>query len=173
MVAHDLFGSGGPAGNYPKLDDLEHKLILLKPSKVESVQKPARFGAKPGEMQDRATADVVVFEDDGSYETYDDMYFSQKGIVNACKKALKPGAKPFILGRVSKVPSSIGKDQGFTTVEEIYAGFEAWRDAVSKNKKGVPEPNFSWGLLDFDDKDAETAMAYVAKNSPLASVGTE
>jgi hypothetical protein len=166
---NDLFNSGGGGGAFPKLEEFEGKLILLKPSVVETVPKPARFNGKPGETQERVTADVVVFEDDGSYEVTEDMYLSQVGIVGPCKKALKPGAKPFVLGRVSKVPSKIGKDQGFDTVEKIYEGFEAWRDAVSKNKKGVPEPSYAWGLLDFSDEDVAKAMAYVNATSPFAA----
>jgi hypothetical protein len=172
MSANDLFGNGGGGGAYPKLHELEGKLVLLRPSKVEVVPKPARFGGKPGETQDRATADCVVFEDDGSYEVFDDMYFSQAGIVPACKKALKPGAKPFVLGRVSKVPSKIGKDQGFDTVEKIYEGEAAWRDAVAKNKKGVPEPSYAWGLLDYSDEDVAMAMKYVNDTSPMASAAS-
>ena len=165
----DLFNSGSGGGAFPKLEEFEGKLILLRPSKVETVPKPARFGGKPGETQERVTADVVVFEEDGSYDVVEDMYLSQVGIVNPCKKALKPGAKPFVLGRVSKVPSKIGKDQGFDTVEKIYEGFEAWRDAVSKNKKGVPEPSYAWGLLDFSDEDAQMAMKYVNDTAPFAA----
>jgi hypothetical protein len=146
---------------------------MLKPSKLETFPKPSRFGGKPGETQERITADCIVFEDDGSYEVYDDMYFSQVGIVNPCKRSLKPGAKPFVLGRVSKVPSKQTKDLGMDTVEKVYAGIEEWRDAVSKNKKGVPEPKFAWGLLDFSDEDVAMAMKYVTDTSPMASAGAE
>ena len=172
MSASDLFGSGG-GGSFPKLEDFEHKLILLKPTKNEIVPKPTRFGGKPGETQERITADVVVFEEDGSYEVVDDMYFSQVGIVNPCKRALKTGAKPFVLGRVSKVPSKQTKDLGMDTVEKVYAGIEEWREAISKNKKGVPEPKFAWGLLDFTDEDVAKAMAYVNAHSPFADTASE
>jgi hypothetical protein len=162
----DLFRSGtGGGGKYPKLEELEGKLILIKPELIEQVPKPAQFGGKPGEMQDRLTADVVVFEDDGSYEEFDEMFLSQAGIVGAAKKCLKPGGKPFMLGRVSKVPSKIGKDQGFDTTEKIEAGLAEW---LKKGGKG-PKPNFAWGLNDFDENtDLPMAMAYVNANSPFA-----
>lgn len=164
--AQDLFASGG-GGSYPKLDELEGKLVLLKPSKHEMVQKPQRFGGKPGEMQDRITADCVVFEDDGTFEVFDDMYFSQAGIVNPCKKALKPGNKPFILGRVTMFPVSEDKKAGLDTTEKLKAAREAWMADMAKGKK-TPEPRYAWGLGDFTDDDVAAAMKYVNQSSPLA-----
>jgi hypothetical protein len=169
--ASDLFGSGGGGGAFPKIDEFEHKLILLRPSKVEVVPKPSRFGGKPGETQDRLTADVVVFEEDGTWEETEDMYFSQVGIINPCKKILKPTSqKAFVLGVVSKVPSSIGKGQSppLDTVEKVYAAYEEWREKIAAGKKAV-EPSFAWGLLDFTDEQAAMAMKYVSATSPLAS----
>lgn len=165
-----LFRSGGGGGNFPKIDEFEHKLILLKPSKVEQVPKPSRFGGKPGEMQDRLTADVVVFEEDGSWEeAAEDMYFSQVGIVNPCKKALKPNSQqPFVLGVVSKVPSKIGKDAGLDTSEKIYAAYDEWRAKISAGKK-AEEPNYAWGLLDFNSEQQAMAEKYLRETGPLAS----
>lgn len=168
-----LFRSGGGGGAFPKIDDFENKLILLKPSKVEQVAKPSRFGGQPGETQDRLTSDVVVFEDDGSWEETEDMYFSQVGIVNPCKKALKPNSnQPFVLGVVSKVPSKIGKEQGYDTVEKLYAGFEEWRKKIAKGQK-AEEPNFAWGLLDFSPEQEQLAMKYLSATSPMASGAAE
>jgi hypothetical protein len=175
MAADDLFTRGG-SGTYPKLEELEGKLIMLdcRDAKIESVQKPKRFGAKDGEMQDRLSADCIVFEDDGSYEVHSDMFFSQVGLINPARKAMKStSSKPFVLGRVSKVPSGQTKELGMDTVEKVYAGIEEWRDAVSKNKKGVPEPKFAWGLVDFSDEDAMLAMKYINANSPFASADAE
>jgi hypothetical protein len=167
----DLFGSGGGGGAFPKIDEFEHKLILLRPSKVEQVPKPARFGGKPGEMQDRLTADVVVFDEKaGTWdEVAEDMYFSQVGIVNPCKKALKPtSTKPVVLGVVKKVPSKIGKDAGLDTSEKIYEAYEEWRTKIAAGKK-AEEPNYAWGLVDFTDEQADLAMKYMREKSPLAS----
>lgn len=167
----DLFGSGGGGGAFPKIDEFEHKLVLLKPSKVEQVAKPQRFGGKPGEMQDRLTADVVVFDTDaGTWEeAAEDMYFSQVGIVGPCKKALKPNStKPFVLGVVSKVPSKIGKDAGLDTPEKIYAAYDEWRAKVAAGKK-AEEPNYAWGLLDFSEEQGALAMKYLQATSPIGS----
>lgn len=157
---NDIFGSGGGGGNFPKIDELENKLVLLIPSVAEEVPKPKEFGGKPGETQTRITADTIVFSDDSDEpEVYDDMYFSQVGIVNPCKRQLKPGAKGKVLGRVTKVPSKIGKDQGFDTTEKILKGLE--EHFASNGKK--PKPNFSWGLEPFSDEDGRKAMSYLAK----------
>jgi hypothetical protein len=175
MSASDLFTRGG-GGTYPKLEELEHKLIMLdcRDAKIEAVPKPQRFGGKPGEMQDRLSADCIVFEDDGSYDVHSDMFFSQVGLINPARKAMKPtSSKPFVLGRVSKVPSSQTKELGMDTPEKVYAGIEEWRDAVSKNKKGVPEPKFAWGLVDFSDEDAAMAMKYINASGPFASADSE
>lgn len=160
---NDLFSSGGGGGAFPKLADLEGKLVLLKPSLIEKA--PAY--KKPGEFVDRATVDCTVFEDDGSWETHEDMYFSQVGIVNACKRALKPGAKPFILGRVAMMPSKDSKDAGIDTPEKLQTARAEW---LKKGAKG-DEPGYFWGFSDFTPKDVELAMKYLAETGPLANVG--
>lgn len=168
----DIFGSGGGGGTFPKIDELNGKLVLLTPSKAEEVAKPADFGGKPGETQTRVTADVVVFADDGSVaEEHEDMYFSQVGIVNPCKRALKPGAKRFVLGRIARVPSKIGKQQAgkYDSTEKIEEGLKKHFASNGKSEK----PNFSWGLVDYTDAEAAHAMAYLAKNGPLASASSE
>jgi hypothetical protein len=162
----DIFGSGGGGGSFPKVEELEGKLVLLKPSKIESVAQSAEFG---GGVKDRLTADCVVFDEDGSWEEHEDMYFSQVGIVNPCRRALKPGAKPFVLGRLQKVPSKIGKEQGFDTTEKINDGLK--KHFASNGKS--PKPNFAWGLADFTPEEGQTAMVYLAKSGPLASASAE
>lgn len=167
--ARDLFGSGGGGGNFPKIDEFEGKLVILKPSVIEQVQK---YQGKPGELQDRVTADVVVFdEENGTWDdSISDMYFSQVGIVNPCRKALKPGQKPMVLGVVSKVPSKQTKsmDPPLDTVEKVYEGLDAWRKAMAAGKKAV-EPKFAWGLLDFSEEQGALAMRYLQASSPLSS----
>lgn len=158
-----LFSSGGGGGNFPKLADLEGKLVLLKPTVIEKA--PAY--KKPGEFVDRATVDCTVFEADGTWETHEDMYFSQTAIVGACKRALKPGAKPFILGRVQMLPTKDMKNQGIDTAEKLQKAREDW---LKKGAKG-DEPAYFWGFDDFTPADVELAMKFLSENGPLASVG--
>lgn len=162
----DLFGSGSGGGKFPKVEELEGKLVLLKPYVIEQVPKPKDFGGKPGEMKDRLTADCIVFNDeDGSYEVYEEMYFSQASFVSAGRKHLKPGAKPFIIGRIGKVPSKIGKEQGFDTPEKIEAGLAEHFRTKGKALK----PNFAWGMNDVSRDEMLMAFKYVLDTSPMAA----
>jgi hypothetical protein len=95
------------------------------------------------------------------------MYFSQIGIVNACKRALKPGAKPFILGRVQMMPSKDSKDAGIDTPEKLQEARTAW---LKKGAKG-DEPGYFWGFGDFTPDDVALAMKYLSESGPLANVG--
>jgi hypothetical protein len=157
----DLFGSMGGGGAFPKAEELEGKLLLLKPSIIEMKPKYK----KPDELAPRATADTVVFEDDGSYEEYEDMFWSQTAITAACKRALKPGAKPYILGRLAKLPTTEMKKKGVETAGEL-ADLRA--DWLKKGAKG-DEPGFFWGFEDFSDADKALAAKYVADKSPIGA----
>jgi hypothetical protein len=81
------------------------------------------------------------------------------------------GALPYVLGRVGKVPSSIGKNQAgkYDSREKIEAGLAEWLKKGGKGEK----PNFAWGLDDFTDEDKATASAYIARKSPIASAAAE
>ena len=59
MTTDPFSGSTG-AGSFPKVEDLEDLLVLIKPTKLELV--PDRFSkAVPKPLKERITADVVVF----------------------------------------------------------------------------------------------------------------
>src|SRR5688500_17073550 len=124
----DLFGAPTGGGNYPAIEELEGKLVLIRPSEIKTVP-----GYQGNGVVDRATADVTVFEDDGSQETFDDMYLNSAGIVPSCRKALKPGAKPYVLGRITRYPSKASKAKGINTPEEISKAIEDW---FKKGAKG-------------------------------------
>lgn len=165
-MTEGLFSSGTGGGSFPKFEEFEGRLVLMKPSKLEVVPKSAKIGGKAGDTQERVTADVWALNDEtGEWDEYQDMYLSQASIVGASKKALKPGNPPYILGRAGKVPSKIGKDQGFDTPEKIAAGEAEWLKKGGKGEK----PNFAWGLNDYTDDDVAKAMAYVNAHSPFAS----
>jgi hypothetical protein len=151
-------------GNFPKLEDLEGVLLLLRPIKVEMV--PNRFdkdGTKP--LTERATADTVVFGPDG-VEEYDDMYFSQAVLVKACNSGLKPGAKPFILGRLVKMPTN--DTQKALKIEPTPEAFAAARTAWLKGGGKGTEPKHAWVLLDFTDDDAQRVREYLASKQAAA-----
>lgn len=165
-MTEGLFSSGTGGGSFPKFEEFEGKLVLIKPSKVEVVPKSAKIGGKAGDTQERATADVWVLDDEsGNWDEYQDMYLSQASIVGASKKALKPGNPPYILGRAGKVPSKMGKADGFTTREEIENGLTEW---LKKGGKG-PKPNYAWGLDPVEPEDAKAAQAYLASKTFAAA----
>lgn len=156
--ANDIFGTPTGGGAYPKMDDLEGLLVLCKPSKIETVP-----GYQGKGTTERATADVIVFEVDGSVEKFDDMYLSQAGIVPSMRKALKPGERPYVLGRISKFPSKKAKEAGLDTTEKIEAALTEWLKKGGKGEK----PQFAWGLDQPTDEDKATARAYLAANDPF------
>jgi len=156
----DLFAAPTGGGAYPKMDELEGRLVLLNPSKIETVP-----GYQGKGTQERATADCTVFEDDGSFETYDDMYFSQAGIVPSLRKALKPGNKPFVLGRVQMFPSKSTKEKGIDTPEKLQTALSEWARKGGKGDK----PQFAWGLAEFSEQDAAHARAYLASLDAFAA----
>ncbi len=142
------------ARKFPKLDDLEGMLLILEPSKIESVQQSPQFG---GGMRDRATTDVTVFGPDGT-EVFEDMYLSQDALVSACRQSLKHGGRPQ-LGRLTKVASKATRDalNIGKTPEDYKAAWDAW---YAKKGKGGPEPKFAWIMVEATEEDEAMAIAY-------------
>jgi hypothetical protein len=164
----DLFAAASSGGAFPKVDDFEGHLILLRPTLIEQVPKPERFGGKPGEKIDRLTADVTVFDYEGEpFQSWDDMYFSQTVIVNAARGAMKPGRKPMVLGRLVKVATKATRDamKIGETPEDFAKARGEW---LKKGGKG-PEPRHVWLITEFDETDAEKARAYLATLDAFAA----
>lgn len=166
--ADDLFGAPS-TGAFPKVDELEGKLLLIKPEKIETVRN--RFdkdGSKP--TVERATADVTVFEDDGTHETHTDMYLSQTVLLGACKSALKPGRKPMVLGRLVKVATKDTQEKLKIGVspEDFTAARVEW---LKKGGKG-PEPRHVWLLADFSPEDAARAREFLASQDPFTATAS-
>lgn len=155
----DLFGRP-TRGAFPKLEELEGRLVLIQPSKCETVP-----GYKNVGTQERITADVVVLDGEGAPERFDDMYLSQKGLVPMLKRCLKPGAAhPFVLGRVEMAAT---KD--YVDAAEKAGGIkkllEEWARKGAKGEK----PQFFWNLADFTDAEADLARAYIRSTDQFAS----
>jgi hypothetical protein len=163
--ADDLFGAA-TGGKFPKVEDLEGKLLLIKPDKIETVRN--RFdkdGSKP--TVERATADVTVFEEDGTHETHLDMYLSQTVLLNACISALKPGRKPMVLGRLEKVATKDTQEKlKIDGTPEAFAAARA--EWLKKGGKGT-EPRHVWVLATFTPEDAQAARSYLATLDPFAA----
>lgn len=164
---NDLFAAAKSGGKYPTMDELEGHLLLIEPSKIETVRN--RF-AQPGGPQEieRVTADVTVFEFEGEDEpqTFDDMFLSQTTYVNACRVALKPGNKPMILGVPRKYPTNATKEKlKIETPAEFAEARATWLKGGGKG----PEPRAVWVLDPFDDPQAQQARAFLAKRDQFAA----
>lgn len=147
-----------PAPKGPRLRDLYGRLLILVPSKVETV--PNRLG-NPGETQDRMTADVVVL--DGGTVAYGGkpeemppvphdktaevpykfpaMFISSVALISQCRDALaarQQGKPGMVIGRLTK-----GEDTG----------------------KGNPP----WILTPATDADKAIGRAWLASNDPFTS----
>jgi hypothetical protein len=155
------------SGKFPKVEEMEGKLLLIKPEKIETVRN--RFAKTPEDKQtvERATADVVVFEDDGSYEEHLSMYLSQQVLLSACEEALKPGRKPMVLGRLEKVATKDTQEK--LKIEGDAASFREAREKWLKGGGKGTEPRHVWVLSDFTDADAGHARAYLKKKDPFAA----
>jgi hypothetical protein len=170
-VTEDLFGR--PAGsNYPKPEDLEGLLLLLKASgPIESIAQKPEYG---GGMRDRARADTAVFGPDG-VEEYSDMFWSQTVVVNALKQSMKEGAKPYVAGHLVKVATKASREalKIGETPEDFATAREAW---LKKGGKGT-EPKHVWIFSDFTDDEAQRIREYIAsktkKADPFAAAAAE
>jgi hypothetical protein len=154
------------SGAFPKVEELEGQLLLIKPSKIETVRNQFdKDGSKP--TVERATADVTVFADDGTHETFTDMYLSQAVLLKACQGALRPDRKPMVVGRLVKVATKDSREKLKIgeSAEEFTAAREEW---LKKGGKG-PEPKHVWILQDFTDEDKARIVAFLESQAPFAS----
>ncbi len=165
----DPFSQPTGGGKYPKVEDLEGMLVLIKPYKIETV--PNRFSKDPNATQDRATADVIVFGTPGTEPiVHSRMYFSQGSLVKECRAILDASNpnKPFALGRIEMFPAKAAKDAGINTTAELKKALAEW---VAKGGKGE-RPAYAWGLAKFTEEDANqarpVALALMAKTNPFA-----
>lgn len=155
------------AGGFPKVEDMEGKLLLIVPEKIERVRNRFAKDTDPDPMQDRATADVTVFEDDGTWETHDSMYLSQAVLLAACRSALKPGNPPMILARLVKLATKATREA--LKIDDTPEAFAAARaDWLRKGGKGT-EPKHVWVLAPHSEDDAIVARKYLATKDPFAT----
>lgn len=162
----DLFDRPS-SGSFPKVEELENKLLLIKPEKIETVRNKFAKSPEDKQTQERATADVTVFEDDGTHQTYNEMFLSQTVLLNACKGALKPGRKPMVVGRLVKVATKDSREK--LKIGETAEDFAAARTAWLKGGGKGPEPKHVWILQDFTDEDKATVVRYLESKAPFAA----
>jgi hypothetical protein len=171
-ATEDPFGDPTAGGGFPKLEDLEDFLVLIRPKAVTLVadrfHKPA--AGETQRMKKRATTDLTVFRADGTHSTYRNMYISQVGLVGELERVLEEANpnRPFVLGVVGMLPNKSAKDSGITTREALKDAIAAW---VKKGGKG-DKPGYFWGLDAASDAQKAVArpvaMAMLNKANPFA-----
>lgn len=162
----DPFGQP-TSGGFPKVEDMEGKLLLIVPEKIERVRNRFAKPTDPDPTQDRATADVTVFEEDGTWETHQSMYLSQTVLLNACRSALKPGNPPMVLARLVKLATKETREA--LKIDDTPEAFAAARaEWLKKGGKGT-EPRHVWVLQPHTEDDAAKARKYLATKDPFAT----
>lgn len=172
-TASDPFGDPNAGGAYPKLEELEDFLVLIRPKTVNMVadrfHKPA--AGETQRMKKRATTDLTVFRADGTHTTYRDMYISQVGLVGELERVLEDANpnRPFVLGVVGMLPNKESREQkGIDTRAKLKEALAAW---VKRGGKG-DKPGFFWGLDAATDEQKNiarpVALAMLNKSNPFA-----
>lgn len=155
------------SSSFPKIDQMDGRLLLIRPTKIETVAKPEKFGGKPGETQERITADLIVLDGgelmgEEAPHRYTDMFISQQSLVGVLKGALNK--RTSTLGRLFKFP--VKADLGtYPTRQALAEAIAAWRVEIAAGRNAT-EPRFTWKLEEFTPADADVAREYL-KSNPL------
>jgi len=145
--------------DFPKMDELSGKLLVIQPTKLERVIN--RFG-KEGDMQDRVTADVTVIdvENPKASKTHVDMYLSQGALVGQVKGFIP--TKGMLLGTLRRhpakgTPDATPKTQTpITGPDSVDLLIQEWLGLGAPGSK----PQFAWKLADFTATEKDVALEW-------------
>jgi hypothetical protein len=130
----DPFSKPASVGNFPKLEQLRGRLLLIRPIKLETGLLSSNSTPSNPQFYDRLTADVTVLEGiPAGFDKFEfrEMFLSQSRLISQNKDALRTGG--MVLGRLDTYKP--GQTPG----------------------KGNP-----WGLSDFTPEDAVLARRYLS-----------
>lgn len=139
--------------DYPALDDLDGRILVIQPTKLEK-DLPNNLG-KAGETRDRITADVTVIDPqnpEGS-KTYEDMYLSQGWLIGQLKGLV--ATRGMLLGILRKNRAKT-TPEGFNTPDEIDKMISDWVAAGARGNK----PMFAWKMMDPSEADRQLALRW-------------
>jgi hypothetical protein len=142
-------------GNFPKPGELLHKLLIMAPTGVDKV--PDRND--PSKTRDRWSINTTVLEEDGSFETYEDMFWSQAPIARAASKAFREKRPMLGTLHIFPVQNTLKK---YTTEPELLAD-ESIKFWLSRNE-GLPPTAVAWALEPANPQELERAIAWWNEN---------
>lgn len=160
-AATDPFGqkpSEIKTSDFPSMEDLDKKLIVVQPTKLEMVAD--KFNE--GKTKERVSADVTVIDPDNpeASKTLKDMYISQGAMVGQIKGLIE--TRDMLLGKVRRFPAKNSPDEtpiSKTPINDPDSTdllLQEWLQAGAKGNK----PSFAWKLQDFTDQDKDLAMKW-------------
>ena len=142
-IVEDPFGMkpSDIKSDFPKMEDFDGRLLVIQPTKLER-DLPNKLG-KPGDTQDRITADVTAIDLDSPTKsaTVADMYISQAGMVGQLKGLVQ--TRGMLLGVLRKHRAK-NTPEGYNTPDEIDKMLADWVAGGARGSK----PMFAWKLSD-------------------------
>lgn len=146
--------------SYPGMDDLNGKLLVIQPTKLERV--PDTFSKEAGAMKDRISADVTVIdvENPKKSETYTDMYISQGALVGQVKSLI--ATKGMLLGTLRRHRAKNTPDTTVTTLTPVNDPDSVDKMISEWIAAGAPgaKPQFAWKLADFTETEKSVALEW-------------
>lgn len=139
--------------DFPTMDDLNGKLLVIQPSKLEK-DLPNPLG-KADDTRDRLTADVTVIDVENPVKstTYRDMYLSQGALIGQVKNLIE--TKGMLLGVLRRHRAKNTPD-GFNTPDEVDKMITDWVAGGARGSK----PMFAWKLADYNAAEKEKALTW-------------
>lgn len=158
--AADPFGqkpSEVKSSSYPTMDDLDRRLLVVQPTKLET-GLPDNFN--PGKTKDRITADVTVIDvkNPKASETYRDMYISQGAFIGQLKGLIE--TRGMLLG-VLRRHRSKQTPEGYNTPDEVDKLISDWVAGGARGNK----PSYAWKLADYTETEKTTALEWYRSKS--------
>lgn len=160
----DPFGGPAPASKFPAVAGLKGRLLLVKPTKLET-GITSRFKEADGsaKTQDRLTATIVVLDGPATFTWVDregdqqtltadadgapfsipveftDMYLSQAKLIGEVKKYLnaRPGEASMALGRLIKLPPRDGQSGAWSLESPTSGDADLARKYIASRAQSV------------------------------------
>lgn len=151
----DPFINPTRGGNFPKVGELLHKLLVMVP--VEVTKVPDKND--PSKLKDRWSINTTVIEEDGTVDTYEEMFWNQTSICKAAAKAFREKRPMLGTLHIFPVHATLKK---YTSEAELLQD-EAIKFWLSRNE-GLPPTPVAWALEPATDSQRKVAIAWWNEN---------